>query len=460
MSVASRAIRSVIRATRYVVGDGPLEAAAAPAAQADFRPNFIVVVTDDMRDSDWQALPQTRAWLRGSGTTFPNFIFATPLCAPSRASLFTGMYAHNHGVTQNEGSKGGGYAQFKQGDLEQRSIVAALRDSGYRTGLFGKFMNGVASEGKIPGGWDEWVVSTDRDYYRGGLNDNGKATTLDKRSDYETDVLAARARAFIQATPATTPFLLWFTPRAPHGRLQPRTQDRGSYAGARRLRSPDVEGYDNSDKPAYVRERKPPSLGVLDVLERKRLDMLVATDDAVVSVLTAAQDAGRLANTVIFVLTDNGYMLGSHGCDDKSYPYREASQVTMLASGPPFAAGVTDQRVTGTIDIAPTIAALAGVGLPEADGVPIFSRTSKSELLIEHFGGKTGYRGLRTARWLYVEHGSGERELYDYQNDPYELDNLVATWNGHAPTAAGRKMAAGFRKRVQALRKCAGASCH
>jgi N-acetylglucosamine-6-sulfatase len=457
MSVASRAVRSVIQATRQLVGETP-SGAIASAAQVDVRPNFVVVVTDDMRDSDWQALPQTREWLAGSGTTFPNFILTTPLCAPSRTSLFTGMYTHNHGVTHNDG-KDGGYAQFKQAGLDERTIVSALRDTGYRTGIFGKFLNGVASEGKIPGGWDEWLVTTDRDYYHAGLNDNGKAKTLSKRSDYETDVLATRASEFIQATPATTPFLLWFTPRAPHGKLQPRKQDRGRYNGVRRQRSPDVDGYDNSDKPAHIRDQSPPSLGTLDSIERQRLDMLVATDDAIVSVLTAVQDAGRLANTVVFVLSDNGYMMGSHGCDDKMYPYQEATRVAMLGSGPPFAVGVTDQRVTGNIDIAPTIAALAGVSLPGADGVPIFERTPQSELLVEDSGGDKGYAGLRTVDRLYVEYGTGERELYDYRRDPYELDNLLADWNGYTPTGAAKKMGARFAARLQTLRTCAGATC-
>jgi N-acetylglucosamine-6-sulfatase len=459
MSLASQILRNMMQTTRQSIGEQRQpESQANVAAQVDGRPNFIVVVTDDMRDSDWQALPRTRERLGANGTTFPNFLLTTALCSPSRTSLFTGMYAHHHGVTHNDGDAGG-FAQFKQSGLAEKTIAAALRDIGYRTGLFGKFLNGENAKGGIPGGWNDWLVTTDRDYYHATMNDNGQTRVLNGDAEYSTDVLAARARDFIQSTPAGKSFLLWFTPRAPHGKLQPRKEDRGRFAGVHRQRSPDVEGYDNSDKPAHIRDKKAPSLASLDSVERKRLETLVATDDAVVSILETAEGAGRLANTVVFVLSDNGYMLGSHGCDSKPFPYRETTQVTMLASGPPFAAGVTDPRVIGNIDIAPTIAALAGGTLAEADGLSILERTKQSELLIEDSGGEKGYVGLRSARWLYVEYGSGERELYDYQRDPYELDNLVATWNGHSPTHDDEAIAAGFASRAAILRDCAGATC-
>jgi arylsulfatase A-like enzyme len=291
------------------------------------------------------------------------------------------------------------------------------------------------------------------------MNDQGQEKVLKQRNQYSTDILAGRARDFIKTTSPGTPFLLWFTPRAPHGKLQPRRKDRGKYGGVLRQRSPDVLEADVADKPADIRNRKAPSLGGLDRLERKRLDLLAATDDAVASILATLDAEGQLANTVVFVLSDNGYMLGSHNCDAKGFPYRGATQVTMLASGPPFAAGVTDQRITANIDIAPTIAALAGVSLPEADGVPIFERTPQSQLLVENFGGSRGYVGLRTRDWLYVENGTGERELYDYQRDPYELDNLLASWNGHSPSHNAEVMAADFASRVSTLRGCSGPTC-
>lgn len=459
MSVVSRAVMSARSAIRGLATERQDDLLTPVAAQANSRPNFLVVVTDDMRDSDWQALPQIRELVGDKGTTFPNFFLTTPVCSPSRATLFTGMYAHHHGVKKNDG-KDGGYRQFKQRDLGEESIASVLRAAGYRTGIFGKFMNGAAEKGGIAGGWDQWMVAADRNYYKPVMNDNGKTREYQKKNQYSTDILTGRARDFLNKTSSGTPFLLWFTPRAPHGKLQPRRKDRGRYGGTWRERSPDVLEEDASDKPIDIRQRKTMSLGTMDKIERKRLDLLAATDDAVAAILAELKADGRLAHTVVFVLSDNGYMLGSHRCEAKGFPYRAATQVTMLASGPPFAAGVTDERVTGNIDIAPTIAALAGVSLPAADGVPIFDRTKNSAMLVENFGSSgRAYAGLRTTDYLYVENGSGERELYDYRDDPYELDNLLADWNGQTPSADAKATAANLRALLQPLLDCTGATC-
>lgn len=427
-------------------------------AMADARPNFIVVVTDDMRDSDWRALRKTRELLGASGTTFPNFMLSTPVCSPSRTSLFTGMYTHNHGVARNSG-KHGGFSQFKKRNLGGDTIASALRGAGYRTGLFGKFLNGAPPKGGIPGGWDRWLVAIDRNYYAPVMNDNGKTRTYSKKSHYSTDILMGHARDFLQQTSPETPFLLWFTPRAPHGKYQIRKKDRGALGPIRRERSPDVNEADVSDKPADIRKRKGSSLGSLDSLERKRLELLVATDDAIAAILATVEAKGRLANTVVFVLSDNGYMMGSHRCVKKGFAYRESTQVTMLASGPPFAAGEIDERVVANVDIAPTIATLAGVDLPRADGVSIFDRTRDSEVLLENQRGSRGYSGLRSADWLYVENASNEPELYNYTRDSYELDNLLSSWNDHTSVPDAEAMAAEMSARLAALRACAGATC-
>lgn len=427
-------------------------------AVADARPNFIVVVTDDMRDSDWRALRKTRDLLGASGTTFPNFMLSTPVCSPSRTSLLTGMYTHNHGVALNDGKRGG-FSRFKKRNLGDDTIATALRRAGYRTGLFGKFLNGAPPKGDVPGGWDQWLVAIDRNYYKPQMNENGKTRTYGKRSQYSTDILANHACDFLQKTPAETPFLLWFTPRAPHGKYQVRKQDRSVLGGIWRERSPDVNEADISDKPADIRKRKGSRLGNLDSLERKRLELLVATDDAIAGILATVEAEGRLANTVVFVLSDNGYMMGSHRCEKKGFPYRESTQVTMLASGPPFAAGEIDERVVANVDIAPTIAELAGVDLPRADGVSVFDRTRDSVVLLENQRGERSYTGLRSAEWLYVENASGEPELYDYTRDPYELDNLLASWNGHTPAPGAEAMAAEMSGLLSALRACAGPAC-
>jgi arylsulfatase A-like enzyme len=422
------------------------------------RPNFVVVITDDMRDSDWQALPKTWEALSSRGTVFPNFFLTTPVCSPSRTSILTGKYAHNHRVTHNTGKRGG-FSQFKQRNLSEQTIVSQLRAMGYRTALFGKFMNGTNEKGGIPGGWDQWMATTERAYYKPVMNDNGKRREFKKNSDYATDILRVRAASFIRSTPTETPFFLCFTPKAPHGPSTPARRDRGRFGAARVERSPDVMEATISDKPRYVRHLRSRGLSRLDGLERKRLDSLVAVDDAVSDLIAVLDERGRLDNTYVFVMSDNGYALGSHRLTTKGVPYRPVTQVTMLASGPGIASGAVDNRIVANIDLAPTIAEAAGVDFTTGDGVSLLSSNRSDGVLLEGFGRSRAYKALRTRQYLYVENTSGERELYDYDRDPYELDNLLANWEGHAPSAEVEAIALDLKPRLNALRDCAGATC-
>lgn len=420
------------------------------------RPNIIIVVTDDMRDSDWQALPQIRERVGGAGTTFPNFFLTTPACSPSRTSILTGQYAHNHGVQRSKGENGG-FAKFKQRNLGQQSISAALKAVGYRTGLFGKFLNGTPEKGSIPGGWDQWMATSELSYYRPQMNDNGKERDFQKKRQYSTDILRGRALQFIGSTPAEPPLFLYFAPKAPHDPATPARRDRGAFAGVRRERSPDFNEADVSDKPGYVRRLTGPNSGKMDALEQRRLESLLATDAAVAELLDAMQDAGRLANTYVFVVSDNGHAMGSHRLDGKDAPYDEATRVSLVASGPRLAGGGVDPRIAANIDIASTIADVAGLSFETGDGLSLAGDETREAILLESW--LLGFFAVRTAQYLYVENGGNERELYDYQNDPYELDNLIADWNGHEPAPGAEAIAADLKAMLDDLRPCAGNAC-
>src|SRR5687768_13562124 len=148
---------------------GMLPSVLAGSASAQTRPNFVVVVTDDMRTADWDALPKTRALLEQHGTRFDNFFVTTSLCCPSRASLLTGQYVHNHGVTFD-------WKQFDPNGLGDETIAWALDQAGYRTALIGKYLNGLPDEGNVPPGWDRFVANGNGDYYNVVLNENGRRT--------------------------------------------------------------------------------------------------------------------------------------------------------------------------------------------------------------------------------------------------------------------------------------------
>src|SRR5688572_28364147 len=119
--------------------------AGAPAAAAETnerpaeRPNILVVMTDDQRESDMVALPKTRRLFERGGTTFRNSFVSYPLCCPSRATFLTGRYSHNHGVTWNFAPYGG-YERFRRRGIKN-TLPVWLQDAGYETGLIGKFLN-------------------------------------------------------------------------------------------------------------------------------------------------------------------------------------------------------------------------------------------------------------------------------------------------------------------------------
>lgn len=391
-------------------------------------PNIVVIVTDDMRTSDWRALPKTQKLL-ADGTTFPNFFLTTPTCCPSRTSILTGQYVHNHGVLTNEdrGAPNGGITAFRRLDLADDTIAAALGRGGYRTAMIGKFLNGYKADDPPVGNWDRWVVPADKGYTDYKLNIDG---TSHQEQRYSTDVLRDEAVRFITETPSREPLLLYFAPRAPHGPATPAARHRKAFPDATIKRSASFNEQDVSDKPQYVQRKDrlgPKDEQRLDELERDRLASLLAVDDAVAAIWDTLKTEGRLDNTDIFILSDNGYLMGDHRMTGKGSPYDASVRVPMIAWGPPFARE-TDRRLVANIDLAPTIAALAGVNLPAADGQSLLDPASRQGILLERFndGPKPSYQAIRTENLLYVAYETGEKELYDYRRDQHETRNLLA----------------------------------
>jgi arylsulfatase A-like enzyme len=96
-------------------------------------PNVLVFMTDDQRGRGaLDAMPSVREWFVQGGRRFPRAIATTPVCCPSRASVFTGRYAHNHGVRSNNDGSSLNHATTMQRHLQ---------DAGYLTAYAGKFLN-------------------------------------------------------------------------------------------------------------------------------------------------------------------------------------------------------------------------------------------------------------------------------------------------------------------------------
>jgi arylsulfatase A-like enzyme len=134
--------------------------ALAPAAQA--RPNILVLETDDQTFADMAALPKTRALIGDRGTTFANSFVNYSLCCPSRSTLYTGQYAHNHGVLGNKPPFGG----FTRLDTSNW-LPLWLQAAGYRTMHVGKFLNGYGRDAPptVPPGFSDWHGMVDPSTY-------------------------------------------------------------------------------------------------------------------------------------------------------------------------------------------------------------------------------------------------------------------------------------------------------
>ena len=173
----------------------------------------------------------------------------------------------------------------------------------------------------------------------------------------------------------------------------------------------------------------------LDQEYRTRVESLLAVDEAVKQIIKALADRGELANSYIFFMSDNGYLLGQHRVPrGKGVPYEESIRVPLVVRGPGIAAGESVDYFALNIDFAPTVAELAGASIPRSvDGrslVPLLRGAKPSlaswrqDFLVEFYAPpkapptNQSYYGLRTQDTLYVEYASGEHELYDLKVDP------------------------------------------
>jgi arylsulfatase A-like enzyme len=394
------------------------------------------------------------SWIR-----FPNAFINTPLCCPSRASLLTGLYSHDTGVRNNA-----------TGALidESSTLATWLHDSGYETALFGKYLNDYPFDRGpyVPPGWDSWLAKEQGPQtttYEGyTLVEDGTPIRFGTSpGDYLTTVLTDEAASFIRNAPADRPFFAWFAPTAPHYPWTPAPGDRGAFDSMRISQPPSVPEGNISDKPRWVRDLPPLGAGIrAQLLEDRRLEYetLLSVDRSVRALVDALAARGALENTAIFFLTDNGYSFGEHGWVTKPCPYEECIATPFLVRYPGETAHA-DPSLVSNVDLAPTVAGIAGVRAPAVDGRSLLPQltgappSSRNGVLIEWAGGYgiPPFWEVRTKELAYVELETGERELYDIGGvvgsaDPYELRNRA----GDPAYAAVRKRLAHLLARLKA----------
>ncbi|HEX5901646.1 MAG TPA: sulfatase [Actinomycetota bacterium] len=406
-------------------------------------PNVVVIVTDDqtvesipgptpvMPFLQERALDPDDHWV-----VFENAFVNTPLCCPSRATMLTGRFSHETGVVDND-----------HGRLldEDATVASWLHDEGYHTGLVGKYLNGYpfGRPPFVPRGWDSWSARRQGPvtslYYDYTLIEQGMPVSYgDDEADYSTDVLAARAVEFVREAPFGRPFFLWFAPTAPHPPWTPAPRHEGSYSGLAVPSPPSTGEPDVSDKPAWVRELPPPDAATLASYQdarRRSYETLLAVDEAVRAVIQELRARGELRRTVIVFTSDNGLAFGEHRWAKKTCAYDECLRVPFLVRMPGVEHRVETSFVS-TVDLAPTIAGLAGVEPPRSvagSSLVRLLRTGRDDGLPDRVYAEwvgeglpvPGWWALRTPGFAYVELTTGERELYALREDPFELENVV-----------------------------------
>jgi arylsulfatase A-like enzyme len=419
------------------------------------RPNVLVIVTDDARAETLAAMPKTRRWIGDAGVTFTNGFAPTPSCCPSRASIFSGRYVHNHGVLR----------QQLAGHLDQSTTLASyLKDAGYHTAMAGKFLNRWPLKTPPPA-YDRFALAN------GGYYDQVWAVdgAVRRVPTYSTTFIGDQALADLDSFERddATPWFAYLATFAPHDPRVPEPK----YAKAT---FPELDKVGPSTvppvtgKPRYLAGRASVSLAEAARVRTGQLRTLLSVDDLVDRVMRRLSDAGELDNTLVFFLSDNGYAWGEHRHVGKFVPYTESIKVPFVVRWPGhLAAGTVDDRMVATIDIKPTVLAAAGIPLRDGDvvdGRSLLDGGRRERLLAEYWldqanaPGIRDWAALRTPAWQYIEDydqpgGATFREFYDLTSDPGMERNLLAD---HDPA---NDPPAGIQAELAAARTCKGADC-
>jgi arylsulfatase A-like enzyme len=432
------------------------------------RPNFLVILIDDLRFDEFGAgghpymkTPHIDRIAR-EGALFERAFHTTPICSPNRASIMTGQYASRHGVIDNVARDAMSH-RLPNYHLE-------LQKLGYETAHVGKWHMG--NDGRPRPGYDRWVSFDGH-----GRIENPKLNidgAYEQRSGYITDLLNDFALDFLERT-RSKPFSLFLAHKAVHPDAEqaadgtfdvigylPAERHKDLYRGCVFPKTPNMLPPEQvaKDKPAWAeafelkktdRARKvlePIHAGQQEEV-RLRAAMMASVDEGVGRIFQALERSGQLDRTLILFLGDNGYFFGEHGLGpERRFAYEAGIRSPFALRFPKqVKVGMRCQSLVICQDIAPTLLELAGGKPgPQIQGrslVPLFSARKpagwRKSFLIEYWAeqampwlvGMT-YKAVRTERYKFIHWVNRGRageldELYDLQRDPWEMRNLNAS---------------------------------
>lgn len=417
-----------------------------PGPKVRRRPNFIFIMSDDHAahalscyGSKIAKTPNLDRLAR-EGAMFTNCFVTNSLCAPSRATILTGKYAHAHGVLTNAHSL----------DPKTVTFPQLLQRAGYLTAIVGKWHLKIQ-----PKGFHYWCVLPGQGRYF-----NPEFVEMGKRKVYKgyvTEVITDLCIEFLKRTKGR-PFCLLCHHKAVHRPWRPPPKYARLFEG---VEIPYPETFDDdyknrasaaahadmriADMPDYKSEMPKG----LSPEERKKwnyqrfikdyLRTLKSLDENVGRLLEALDKLGLAENTVVFYTSDNGFFLGDHGWFDKRFMYEESIRVPLLVRYPEeVRPGTKIPHIVLNVDFAPTILDYAGLPIPkDVQGRsirPLLRGQSPKNwrtAMYYHYYEYPGphwvlpHYGIRTERYKLIHYyTTGEWELFDLKRDPHEMRNV------------------------------------
>lgn len=412
------------------------------AKEENKRPNFIVLISDDQRwdqlsYADNPLIPELQTpnmdRLAQSGIYFRNAFITTPICAVSRASIMTGMYASTHGMNH--------FNIPIKAEVLSKTYPALLHENGYRTGVLGKWGMGTDGTEEIFDVFNAWAKQGK--YFHD--TDSGKV--------HNAEWLAIKARDFLESCRPDKPFCLTVCYKSPHHPYQPDERDEKLFddVSIPKRETDTPEGYQamashvmekSLNRWCYFDERK--DKATKDKFEKDFLRCVISLDRSVGKIMQTLQELKLDENTVIVYLSDNGYLWGEHGLGGKWLLYEESIRVPIIFSGPGIPDTMRGKKLDNlalNIDIAPTILDMAGVPIPsEMDGMSLYPHLSgkdapsRADFFMEHVAvidvenPIPDSRGVRSKEWKYIRYVNVEpevEEMYHIKADPLETKNLA-----------------------------------